>query len=433
MPRTSAPLANEVALRTGAAVPSPPRGADRPAPILKLQLGSPIERLRRALRAVRRRWLQRHARRAQAAYCKTFIAITGSCGKTTAAALTEQLLLATGATGGGTWLYNQGVYLVRALAKLRRPVDFFVQEVGINGPGSIEALTNYVDIDVAVVTAVGFDHGSAFHVPNLEAPDAIAAEKGKLVEAIRAGGVACLNADDPRVAAMAARTDARVLTYGRAAGADLRAENVSARWPARLGFDLLVGGQRHRVETRFVGTIMLPSVLAALAVVHGLGRSLELAIVALRSIEPPFGRMTVVDGADGRSYVLDTVKAPHWSTRMLAGDLEEIGGKDTMFVLGEMSDMRSGRSRHYAGVARIAAQHADHVVLTGAAAEADKRLRADLLPNLVIAPTLEDAARAIAASPARLVILKGTSGALLRNLPAMVDAMSPLEGQHDAE
>ncbi len=46
----------------------------------------------------------------------------------------------------------------------------------------------------------------------------VAAAKAELPAALPAGGAAVLNADDPRVLAMAGQTRARVVTFGRRAG-----------------------------------------------------------------------------------------------------------------------------------------------------------------------------------------------------------------------
>ncbi|WP_306723599.1 Mur ligase family protein, partial [Gulbenkiania mobilis] len=63
---------------------------------------------------------------------------------------------------------------------------------------------------IAAVLNVGTAHLGEFG-----SREAIAAAKGEIVEVLPADGTAVLNADDPLVAAMAARTHARVLTFGR--------------------------------------------------------------------------------------------------------------------------------------------------------------------------------------------------------------------------
>jgi UDP-N-acetylmuramyl pentapeptide synthase len=386
----------------------------------------PLERLRRQLRGLGEFWWRERARRAQAAHCGAFIAVTGSCGKTTTTLLIERLLAAGGSSIAGGRNENHGRYLMKTIARLRRPVDYVVQEVSGHRPGAIADLTGPLRVDVAVVTVVGYDHNAAFGVSYSAAPAEIAAEKGKLVEALPPDGIACLNADDPLVAAMANRTTARVVTFGRSAGATLRAVNVGARWPSRLHFDLEVEGRVLPVATRFVGTIMLPNVLAALAVVYARGHDLDLAVSALAGVEPEPLHMSVVQGASGRTYVLDTYKAPFWSTALLAEDLANIGGRGTLFVLGEMSDLRNGNTRRYVSVMQRAAGLADRVILTGHAVCAQRRALRDGIANVSAAADIAGTARLIAAAPETLVILKAKKTVLLQEVMALVEGP-----QHD--
>lgn len=384
----------------------------------------PLERLRRRLRAVGEFWWRERARRAQAAHCGAFIAVTGSCGKTTTTLLIERLLAASGASIAGGRNQNHGRYLMKTMARLRHPVDFVVQEVSGHRPGAIADVTDTLIVDVAVVTAIGYDHNVAFGVSYAEAPEAIAAEKGKLVEALAPGGIACLNADDPLVAAMAGRSKGSVVTFGRSVGAALRAVNVGARWPGRLSFDLEVDGRVLPVATRFVGTIMLPNVLAALAVVHATGRDLASAVAALATVEAEPLHMSVRGGASGRTYVLDTHKAPFWSTAILAEDLREIGGEGTLLVLGDMSDIRNDAARRYASVTRQAASQVDRVLLIGRAVSAEPRVRREGIGNVASAADFPGLARLIADGPERLVILKANSSLHLDLVVDLVEGIA---------
>lgn len=348
--------------------------------------------------------------------------MTGSTGKTTAAKLIRDLLDGTGATVVAGIHMNNGRYLWRAMSKLTRPTDFVVQELGVSGPGGVAELTDYLTVDVAVVTTVGYDHNSAYGVPYSGAPEAIATEKGKLVEAVSRTGLVCLNADDARVAAMASRTGARTLLFGQSEKADVRAIDVAARWPDRLHFTLLVGNRRYAVRTCFIGTIMLPSVLAALAVVHGTGRDLQKAIDALALAEPARRHMSVVNGqASGKTYLVDTEKASLWSTQILADDMQNIGGKGVVFVLGEMSDMRSGRTKHYASIARKVAAVADRVILTGAATSAERRMREEGIGNVFFAYDLSQTVEMLASGSETLVMLKSKTGSALDGVIPLIE------------
>lgn len=346
---------------------------------------------------------RRQARRRQDRLVGTFVGVTGSVGKSTACYVAAELLKTAGTVQLG--LYNNtGRRSLRTLRKLTRPVDVVVQEMSGHEHGAIESATRTIRIDAAIITTVGLDHLSEFRTK-----EAVAAEKSKLVEAVAAGGTVCLNADDPLVRAMSAKTTARVVLYGRGAEAEVRAENVSAVWPARLNFDLVVGTMRRHVETRFVGTTLITSVLAALSLVHALGHDLDAALLRLAELEPLSNRQGVLRGSDGHDYLLDTYKASHWSTEKLVEDLVNWGASPRVFVLGQMSDTGNESGRKYRRLLREAAQHCDFVIGVGAAASAAEKLaRNEKLSNVVPARDIAEVRQLIAQQRPSLVILKST-------------------------
>ena len=140
------------------------------------------------------------------------IGITGSVGKTTAK---EAIAAVLGALAPDSAVFKNranynGLYgLPIALGELRPEHRIAVLEMAADHLGEIGRLARIAPPGIAVVTTVEPAHLEAFG--SLEA---IAREKGDLVAALRPSGLAVLNADDPRVLAMAERTSAHVITYG---------------------------------------------------------------------------------------------------------------------------------------------------------------------------------------------------------------------------
>jgi len=374
-----------------------------------------------------RRLRQAQAKRAQAKFVGRYVAITGSCGKTTTTTFTGKVLAAYGTTVTG--LHNVGVTLLRTVRKLTAPTDFVVQETSGHAPGALDLTLDALRVDVAVVTAVGFDHASSFRLPDVDIQDAIALEKGRLVEALAPGGLACLNFDDPRVRAMASRTTEKVVSFGLSPDADVRAVNIDCRWPSRLRFDMAIGDRSWPVETRFIGTIMLTNLLGALSVAHGLGLPPEPGIAALAQEEPVWNRMGVRHGRDGKTYIVDTEKAPYWSTEMLVADLPRIAIPDLVFVIADVSDIRGNSGAQYRKLLRALADRVGTLVLAGRSAEYGARLQSEV-GNIVIAPTAFDVAGYLDTQPAGTVVyLKaGRASQLWR----VLDQVTAVEAPHHA-
>ncbi len=179
----------------------------------------------------------------------TVVAVTGSSGKTSTKDLLAQLLERLGPTIAPPESFNNE--LGHPYTVLLSTVDtrFLVLETSARGIGHIRYLTDIAPPRIGVVLNVGSAHVGVFG-----SQDAIAQAKGELVEALPAdGGVAVLNADDPMVAAMAARTRARIVTFGESAGAGVRATDVRLDDLGRAVFRLHAGGGSAQVALRVAG------------------------------------------------------------------------------------------------------------------------------------------------------------------------------------
>ena len=198
------------------------------------------------------------------------VAVTGSNGKTTTKDLTASVL-------GTAWPvlkteanFNNEVGLPLTLLQLTSEHRAAVVEIGMRGLGQIAALAPLAAPSVGVVTNVG-----ETHIELLGSMENIARAKSELAEAISPGGTVILNADDPRVAAMAGkcRLGVRVVTFGIEEAATVRGLEIVAEGSASrfsVSFD---GRETEAFTLPLLGRHNVYNALAALAVGWTLGLS----------------------------------------------------------------------------------------------------------------------------------------------------------------
>jgi UDP-N-acetylmuramoyl-tripeptide--D-alanyl-D-alanine ligase len=195
----------------------------------------------------------------------TVIGVTGSAGKTTTKDMLAQVLGAHGPTVATAKSLNTEIGLPLTVLRADEGTRYLVLEMGARGAGHIAYLASLVSPRVGLVINVG-----TAHVGEFGSREKTAAAKGELVEALPgagSGGLAVLNADDDLVAAMVARTAARVLTFGRADDADVRALGIQVGGDGRARFTLAAGARSGGGSTRVT---VVPDPGAALAAVRSL-------------------------------------------------------------------------------------------------------------------------------------------------------------------
>ena len=226
---------------------------------------------------------------------------------------------------------------------------FLVLENSARGIGHIRYLTEIAPPRIGVVLNVG-----SAHLGEFGCREAIAQAKGELVEALPAAtGVAVLNADDPLVAAMAARTAARVVTVGRGRRrADVRAERRRARraGPGRV-HAARRGADARRCSCSSSGAHHVGNALAAAAVALECGLALpDVAAALAAATAARRWRMEVTERADG---VLDHQRRLQRQPGVDARGAGRPGrrrrpprrGARTFAVLGPMAELGRRRAR----------------------------------------------------------------------------------------
>ena len=140
----------------------------------------------------------------------TIIGVTGSSGKTSTKDLIAAVLRPLGEVVAPPGSFNNELGHPWTVLRATADTDFLVLEMSARHPGNIAALAAIARPSIAAVLNVGTAHLGEFGSREI-----IAETKSELVQALPASGVAILNADDPMVAAMDAKTVARVVRVGR--------------------------------------------------------------------------------------------------------------------------------------------------------------------------------------------------------------------------
>lgn len=334
------------------------------------------------------------------------IAVTGSCGKTQTKELVADLLSQEHRTHRSFDSNNVFFSVARTVLELRPSHEFCVLELGAAGPGTLGPSIDLVRPDVAIVTAVGEDHFKAFR-----GADAVAREKSKLVQSLGPEGVAVLNADDGRVAAMADDCRGRVVTYGRESDAMVRGVVVSNGWPDRLTLRISYDGATVLVATRLLGDHLTSCVLAAIAAGIACGVPLQKVPAAFEKAAPVFGRMCEASLPDNITVVYDHYKAPYWSMSAVLEFMAAARARRKILVIGTLSDYVGNARRRYRELAKAALAAADQVVFASTYAPGRLRnLKAAHAGRLHVFRGTYEAARFIEdiARPGDLILLKGS-------------------------
>lgn len=256
----------------------------------------------------------------------TVIGITGSNGKTTTKDILAQVLPHAVAPAGN---FNNEIGLPLTVLSADSETRHLILEMGASAPGDLAYLTSIAPLDIAVVLMVGSAHAGQY--PSL---DALAQEKASIIDGLVPTGVAILNNDDPRVAALTGRAP-RTITFGFAdadvAGANRGVDGGTARFETR----------GVRVKLSLVGDHHAANGLAAMAVALECGLTASDAAVAVSAAVPlnPH-RMALTRRADGVAIIDDAYNASPESMRAAFRALKDVAaGGRTWAVIGEMLEM----------------------------------------------------------------------------------------------
>ncbi len=349
------------------------------------------------------------------------VAVTGSVGKTTTKDLLADLLAGLGPCVVPEGSFNNEIGLPLTVLAADASTRVLVCEMGADGPGNLTYLTGIAPPEVGVVLTVG-----AAHVGKFGGVAEIARAKAELVAGIAPGGVAVLNADDQRVAAMAALAPGEVVTFGTVTGAQVRAENIRVDRAGRASFTLRVApgiagpaARGAEVALRLAGEHHITNALAAAAAALQLGVPLEEVAARLSGAgaRSPH-RMEITERPDGITVIDDSYNANPDSMRAALRTLAVVAGRDrrSVAVLGEMLELGETARAAHDEIGRLAVRlNVKLLVVVGAGAMAihdGARHEGSWGDEVHPVEDVEEAAEVLAArlEPGDVVLIKASNG-----------------------
>jgi UDP-N-acetylmuramoyl-tripeptide--D-alanyl-D-alanine ligase len=287
------------------------------------------------------------------------VGITGSVGKTSTKDLAWAALAASRRTWANERSFNNDQGLPTTVLNAPDDTEVLVLEMGMRGFGEITRLCDIARPSIGVVTRVAEAHSD--RVGGIEG---VFRAKSELVRALPADGVAVLNADDPRVAAMAPLTPASALLYGETEGCDVHVTSIVLDRLARATFSARTPWGSVLVRLGVSGRHMVSNAAAALAVVGAVGGDLDAAAEAMADVRLTAMRMDVILLRSGAAVIDDSYNANPTSMRAAIDALVAIPATRRRAVLGLMAEI-SDPEREHRAVHAYAAQRGVEVIAVG--------------------------------------------------------------------
>ncbi len=330
----------------------------------------------------------------------TVAAVTGSNGKTTVKEMLRSIFARGGPVCSNAGNFNNQFGLPLSLLELTPAHRMAVFELGASRRGDVGEIAQLAAPDIAVITTIAPEHMEFFGDM-----DAVFETETEAIDCLRPGGTFVYNLDDDRLRTLSSRPGAK-LSFGTAAGADVRAESVSGE------FRLWFRGRPIPVELPSDAAHNRLNAAAAFAAAMAAGVAPEAAAAGLRTYTPPPMRMQRLEIAGSR-VLLDAYNA---NPQSMAAALAEaaLAGGPRYLALGDMKELgRYSGQYHRELAAAIAASAPEKVFLAGTEMKAAAEELASGFPSVKTVYAEEPGAwrgefRALVASGAGFFLIKAS-------------------------
>jgi UDP-N-acetylmuramoyl-tripeptide--D-alanyl-D-alanine ligase len=286
-------------------------------------------------------------------------AITGSSGKTTTKEFTTAILSRRFAVERTPGNQNSAVGFPMGLLNLPRVPDWMVGEMGMSAKGELSRLSRSFEPDVAAITNVAPAHLAFF-----DSIDDVARAKSEILDGLKPEGTFVANADDARVAAIAARWKGRSIRFGRSAEADVRGEEFEAG-ESGTRFRLKTPAGEAAIDLPLPGVHQAVNFLAASAVAIAAGATADDCAAAAPGVAASPHRGEFRRHASGALLYDDSYNSNPAALRAALDTLAGFAATRRIAVLGDMRELGPEEQTWHRELGRYASSRADRLVCVG--------------------------------------------------------------------
>ena len=341
---------------------------------------------------------------------KPLIGVTGSAGKTTTKEAIAHVLGSKFRVLKSEGNFNNHFGLPLMLLKIEPEHDLAVIEMGMSHAGEIRALAKIAQPEIGVVTNV-----APVHLEFFDSLAGIARAKYELVESLPASGTAILNADDEYVSQFGRGFKGRVISYGRNATAEVRAENIESCDAAGSQFDIVTPAGREHAKLPLVGEHNILNALAAVSVGLARGMAVDESAAALATMKPADKRGQVLQ-LDNITVINDCYNSNPKALKAMVDALASMKAQRRIVVAGEMLELGpAGEEMHRDAGRHIGGKKIDLLVGVRGLAQAMVEGARNAGTNAVFVGTPEEAGAWLARETrdGDVVLLKASRGVKL--------------------
>ncbi|THB71636.1 MAG: UDP-N-acetylmuramoyl-tripeptide--D-alanyl-D-alanine ligase [Gammaproteobacteria bacterium] len=292
----------------------------------------------------------------------SFVAVTGSNGKTTVKEMIKVILSEVAPTLATQGNLNNEIGVPLTLFALGQEHKYAVIEMGASKNGDIKYLTQIARPDISVVT-----NASAAHLQGFGGLEGVAKTKGEIFESLPEEGTAIINADDEFAGYWKDVSGSEnIITFGKCQTADVRLGKIDDS-----GAEIETPNGELLLNLKLPGMHNINNAMTATAVAIALNIPLPTIKSALEKMGSVKGRLCFQKANAGGTVIDDSYNANPASLQAGLQVLSEQDGEKWL-LLGDMAELgddtelfhaQAAQTAHELGVTRLFACGANSEIL----------------------------------------------------------------------